>query len=91
MSLDIEPLRAELLAKGRITLALRITPKSPKTEWTGRMDDGTWKLKVAAVPEKGKANEEIVRFLAREFAVRRQQVEILTGATAQRKLVSITA
>jgi uncharacterized protein (TIGR00251 family) len=90
MSADLEPLRAELRAQKRVMLTLRITPKASKTEWAGRMDDGAWKLKVAAVPEKGKANDEIVRFLAREFSVSRRQITILSGATSQRKLISIT-
>lgn len=53
------------------------------------MADGTIKLDIAAVPEDGKANEELVRFLADEFDVPKSHVEILKGHTAKTKVVRI--
>lgn len=43
---------------------IKAVPKQPKTEIFARMDDGTWKIRVAAVPEKGRANAEIIRHVA---------------------------
>jgi uncharacterized protein (TIGR00251 family) len=53
------------------------------------MADGTVKIRVKAVPEDGKANEELCTFLARHYGVSRDRVEIVTGATAQRKRIRI--
>jgi uncharacterized protein (TIGR00251 family) len=49
----------------------------------------TLKVRVAAPPERGKANAELIRFLAAEFGVPAGAVEIAAGAGAQAKLVRI--
>lgn len=54
------------------------------------MSDGSLKVKVAAVPEKGKANAEVCEVLARHFDVPVSQVEIVAGATSTRKRVRIS-
>jgi uncharacterized protein len=80
-----------LQAQHSLVLALKITPKAPRTAWAGTLDDGTIKIRVAAPPEKGKANEALVRFLARQLNIPPANVEILSGATAQRKQVRVSA
>jgi uncharacterized protein len=79
-----------LQAQHSLVLALKITPKAPRTAWAGVLDDGTIKVRVAAPPEKGKANDELVRFLARQLNVPPANVEILSGATSQRKQVRVS-
>lgn len=76
-------------ADGRISLTVRVIPKSPRTAWAGRLDDGSWKVRLAAVPEDGKANAELIRFLASEFGAGRASVRILSGENARIKLISI--
>lgn len=80
---------AEFRREGRISLTLRVTPKSAKTVWAGRLGDGSWKVRLAAVAEDGKANAELIRFLAQEFGVGRDKVTIVSGAAARMKLVKI--
>jgi hypothetical protein len=53
------------------------------------MADGTLKVRIAAAPEKGKANAELCAFLARHYGVPRSAVTILSGGTSPRKLVRI--
>jgi hypothetical protein len=84
-------LRARLAAEGRVQVEVRVIPKSARTEWAGARADGALKVRLAAVPEKGKANEELIRFLAAELGVRRQQVEIVAGLTSPTKQVRIMA
>lgn len=88
--MTVEDLVAGFNREGRISLTLRVTPKSPKTAWAGRMEDGSWKVRLAAVAEDGKANAELIRFLAREFGVDRAAVTIVSGGTARMKLVRIS-
>ena len=88
--MTIEELVAGLNREGRVSLTLRVTPKSPKTAWAGRMEDGSWKVRLAAVAEDGKANAELIRFLAREFGVDRAAVTIVSGGTARMKQVRIS-
>lgn len=70
-------------------LNIKVIPRAAKTEMAGEMADGTLKVRVKAVPEDGKANEELCHFLARHYGVARNSVEIITGATSQRKRIRI--
>jgi uncharacterized protein (TIGR00251 family) len=70
-------------------LKVKVTPRSARTEFAGEMADGTLKVHVAAPPEKGRANEELCAFLARHYGVAREQVEVVTGQSAARKLVRV--
>jgi hypothetical protein len=55
------------------------------------MPDGTLKVKIAAVPEKGKANQELCEVLARHFGVPKNCVEVVAGAKATQKRVRVDA
>lgn len=70
-------------------IAVKVIPKSSRTELAGRLADGTWKVKVAAPPEKGKANRELCAFLADHFGVPRSRVRIVSGETSHLKRVRI--
>ena len=70
-------------------ITVKVIPKSSKTELTGRLADGTWKVRVAAAPEKGRANRALCAFLAAHFGVPRSRVSILSGETSHIKRVRI--
>lgn len=72
-----------------MTLDIKVVPKSSKTEMAGQMADGTLKIKVAAVPEKGKANLELREFLAGHYGVSASRVQIVSGEKSTRKRVQI--
>jgi len=81
----------EDLAKNKeIYLKIKVSPGRDKTEFSGLMADGTLKISVAAAPEKGEANQELIKFLSTALAVRRYQVEITSGATGRRKSVKVS-
>ncbi len=65
-------------------------PRASCSEVIGPMADGTLKVKVAAVPEDGKANEELCRILAAHFGVRRDAVAVIAGQTNTRKTVRVS-
>jgi uncharacterized protein (TIGR00251 family) len=72
----------------RARLALRVAPGARRTEVLGRHGDG-WKVSVAAPPERGRANAELVRLLARELAVPAARVTVVRGAAARDKVIEI--
>ena len=72
-----------------MTLRVKVVARSPRTEIAGELSDGTIKVKVAAPPEKGKANDELCRFLAEHYRVAKTAVTILSGHTTPLKLVKI--
>jgi uncharacterized protein (TIGR00251 family) len=72
-----------------LTLNVKVVPRSSRSEVAGTMDDGTLKVKVAAVPEKGKANEELCSVLAAHYQVLTRDVTVIAGLTSTRKTVRI--
>jgi hypothetical protein len=72
------------------TLRIKVVPKSPKTEIAGELADGTLKIRVAATPERGKANAELCSFLAREMGIPTAKVEVISGHTSPLKLVRVS-
>ena len=71
-----------------ITFTVRVQPRATKSAVVGEVE-GALKLKLAAPPIDGAANEELIRFLAKLFAVPRRSVSILSGATAKIKIIRI--
>ncbi|MDE3197100.1 MAG: DUF167 domain-containing protein [Acidobacteriota bacterium] len=69
-------------------ISLKVKAGARKTEFGGRFGDA-WKLSVAAPPVYGKANEEIIRFLAKLARVPARNVRIVTGHTSPAKIVEI--
>ncbi|NCO11564.1 hypothetical protein CO038_00355 [Candidatus Pacearchaeota archaeon CG_4_9_14_0_2_um_filter_39_13] len=53
-----------------------------------RVSDSDYEIRVKARPEKGKANNEVVKLLAQEFNVDKRQV-IIKNPTSRRKIIEI--
>jgi uncharacterized protein (TIGR00251 family) len=74
-------------ATGGVRLTLHVQPRASRTEVAGRHGDAL-KMRLAAPPVDGAANEELVRFLAERLKVPRSAVTLLAGRTSRRKLVA---
>lgn len=72
-----------------MTLTIKAIPRATKSEIVGSMADGSIKVKIAALPENGKANEELCRLLAAHYGVPRAAVTVIAGQTGTRKTVRI--
>ena len=68
---------------------MKVIPRASRSEVAGTMAGGILKVKVKAVPEKGKANEELREVLAAHYGVPAGAVEIVSGAGSTRKRVRI--
>ncbi len=84
--MDLLPLK---LAPRPLRLSVKVVPRSARNEIVEQQADGTLRIKIAAVPEKGKANATLCDFLARELGVARSKVEVVAGHTSQRKHVVV--
>ncbi len=71
-----------------VVLVAKIVPGSSKTALAGLLDRMV-KVKVAAPPEKGKANECLIAFLAKQLGVRKNAISIVAGQTNPVKHVRI--
>jgi uncharacterized protein (TIGR00251 family) len=71
-----------------VILSVRVVPKASRSEIVG-LEGDTLRVRVAAPPERGKANKELIKLLAGAFGVRNNQVEIVSGQKARRKRVRV--
>lgn len=67
-----------------IEIAVKVTPKAHRNEILG-WENSELKVRIAAVPEKGDANKELIRFLAKELGIGKSQIIILSGETSRHK------
>ena len=74
---------------GKFLLKVYLQPKSSKNEVVGPYRDGI-KVKVTAPPTEGKANEALIRLLAKEFRVSPPCIEILKGRRSREKTLKIS-
>jgi uncharacterized protein (TIGR00251 family) len=72
----------------RIVLELHVQPGAKKTEFAG-MHGGRRKLRLAAPPVDGRANDALVEFLAAEYGVPKRNVTIDAGEHSRQKRVTV--
>lgn len=68
---------------------VKVIPRAARSEVAGYQPDGALKVRIAAPPEKGKANEALCELLSAHFGVPRRNVVILRGETSPRKRIRI--
>jgi len=71
-----------------LTFAVRVVPRASSSEIVGE-HDGALRVRIAAPPVEGAANRELVKLLARSFALPQNAVEIISGANSKTKTVRI--
>jgi uncharacterized protein (TIGR00251 family) len=67
---------------------LRVSPGAVRAGVVGRHGDA-WKVRVAAAPERGKANEAVLVLLAETLAVPRSSVTLVAGGGSRDKIVEL--
>jgi uncharacterized protein (TIGR00251 family) len=66
-------------------IVLRVVPRASRTKLF--VDETGLRLRLAAPPVEGAANDELVRYLAKLFGLRKSDVIILSGGHGRRKRV----
>jgi uncharacterized protein YggU (UPF0235/DUF167 family) len=74
------------MASPATRVRLRVSPGARRTELGGRHGEA-WKVRVAASPERGRANEAVLDLLSRALELPRAAVSIVAGHTAREKVV----
>jgi uncharacterized protein (TIGR00251 family) len=70
------------------SISLRVTPSAGSDAIVGWRGD-VLRLRVAAPPQRGKANEAVLRLLAAALGIDRRRLRIVRGATSRQKAVSV--
>jgi uncharacterized protein (TIGR00251 family) len=69
-------------------IAVRVTPRAGRDAIDGYADDRL-RVRVAAAPADGAANEAVVRLLARTLGVAPARIRLLTGAASRAKIFEV--
>ena len=72
-----------------VRFALRLTPRAGRDAVDGVDVEGRLRVRVAAPPVDGAANESLIRLLARELGLAPSAVRLESGAGSRQKLVSV--
>jgi uncharacterized protein (TIGR00251 family) len=75
--------------EGGIIMNVRVVPRAARNAVVGIMENGALKIRIKAPPEEGRANEQLVRFLATQWKTPRADIEILSGASGRSKRLRI--
>jgi len=67
---------------------VKVQPNAGRNEIVG-LTGGVWRIKVAAPPDKGKANKELIEFLSKTLKLRKDSLQILKGHTSHNKIISV--
>ena len=72
-----------------VVFKTKIVPGSSRTILSGLLD-GMLKIKVSAAPEKGKANQSVIEFLAGQLGVKKNSITIISGTTKSHKSIKVS-
>jgi uncharacterized protein (TIGR00251 family) len=72
-----------------VEIRVKVVPGSSRTQITGILGE-MLKIKVAAPPEKGKANQSLIAFLAKLLGLKKNDIEIVSGKTNPVKVLRIS-
>lgn len=89
----MQPPKCYRLSPRGLSLFVRVTPNAGRNGIDGIevRDDGTavLRVRVSAVPDKGKANAAVVALLARALDVPKSAVTVVSGETSRMKTLAI--
>jgi uncharacterized protein len=78
-----------------LTLVVQVTPNARRSEFAGwSLDEQNRPLllvRLQAPPQDGRANEELVRFLAEALGCRKAEIRLVRGTSARRKQLELPA
>jgi uncharacterized protein (TIGR00251 family) len=71
-----------------LVFLVKVTPRSGRVAWS--LDKaGRLKCALKSAPERGEANQELIKLIARALKVSAQDVQIISGATSRDKLIKV--
>ncbi|MEQ1762190.1 MAG: DUF167 domain-containing protein [Pyrinomonadaceae bacterium] len=75
-------------SEGGLTFTIRVVSRASKSEIVGEVE-GSLKVRISAPPVDGAANDEVIRMLAKAFAVAKSNVSIVSGETSKTKRIRV--
>ncbi|MFC2056995.1 DUF167 domain-containing protein [Chloroflexota bacterium] len=78
-----------MVGKAQTRIAVRVQPNAGQNQVLG-FKDGVLHVRIAAPPIKGKANQELIKFLSDILEVSKSNLIIEKGAAGRRKVIGIS-
>ncbi len=76
------------MAEPTTRLRIRVSPGARRTELVGRQGEA-WKVRVAAPPERGRANDAVLKLLAERLRVPPAELSLVAGRSGRDKVVEL--
>lgn len=76
-------------AEDYLIINIKVDPRSSRSGVVGPYGNAL-KVKLTSPPVEGKANKELIGILAKEFGIRKKDVEIISGESSRNKVVRLT-
>jgi len=69
---------------------IRVIPRSSQNSIV-KIDETHYKVKLTTAPVDGAANKALIAFLAKEWSLKKYQIEIIKGETSRDKIIGVIA
>jgi hypothetical protein len=76
------------MAEPTTRLRIRVSPGARRTELVGRQGEA-WKVRVAAPPERGRANDAVLKLLSERLRVPPAELTVVAGRSGRDKVVEL--
>jgi len=76
------------MAEPTTRLRIRVSPGARRDEIVGRHGDA-WKVRVAAAPERGRANDALLKLLADRLRLAPAELSVVAGRSGRDKVVEL--
>jgi uncharacterized protein (TIGR00251 family) len=73
---------------GSLEFKVKVVPRASRTEIVGE-HDGALRIRIAAPPVEGAANDELIRTLAKTFGLPKNAIQIASGRESRMKQVRV--
>lgn len=70
-------------------IKIKVIPNSDSIKFVWIMDDWTFKIRLKSIPEKGKANDELINFFSKELDITKDKIILSSGKTSRQKSLKI--
>jgi uncharacterized protein (TIGR00251 family) len=78
-----------IMSEEQAKIVVQVQPNASRNDVLG-FKDGVFHLKIAAPPVKGKANQELIKFLSDILGASRSRINIKKGMSSKRKVIVIS-
>lgn len=74
-----------------LLLKVKVVPNKKMNKFVKCAGDNFFKVEIKAKPVEGRANQELIKFLAKELGIKQNQIMIIKGVHSREKVLRIDA